>query len=128
MAKNSLTTTIQQLDANGFVLSRRVTTSIDTAPIVGDFRGLGLLPTTGATTINLPTAQVRQILLTNTHASAKITVTWTPTTGASVVAGIIGPGDTIGLWNQATGATYGISALSLTSDTTNATYELFLGG
>ena len=128
MAKNILSTTIQQLDANGQSLSRRVTSVTDATPTVGDFRGLGLLTASGATSISLPITQVRQIQLRNTHASAKITVTWTPTTGASVVAGVLGPGDMIALWSQTTGSTYGISALSLNSDTANTTYEMFTGG
>lgn len=128
MAQNILSVTLQQLDGTGATLARRVETITDSAPLVGDFRGLGLLPTTSLTAITLPTAQVRQLWLRNTHATAKVTVTWTPNGGASAVTLILGPNDAIGFWHQATSASYGISALSLTSDTLNATYELFLGG
>lgn len=128
MAQNVLSVTIQQIDDNGQTLARQVETITDTAPIVGDYRGLGLLTTTGSTSITLPTAQVRQLWLRNTHASAKITVTWTPTTGSTATILVLGPNDVIGFWHQSTAATYGVSALSLQSDTINATYQMFLGG
>lgn len=128
MAQNNLTLNLQQLDANGVTQARRSIFSTDNTPSVGDYTGRGLLTSTSLTTLTLPATQIRQILFTNTHISAKITVTWTPTTGSSAVIGVIGPGDVIALWNQTTGTTYGISQMKLQSDTANATFELFLGG
>lgn len=128
MAQNILTATIKQLDASGVTLATRIATMTDSAPVVGDFRGLGVLIDTSQATIGLPTAQVRQVFLRNTHASALITVVWTPNGGAQATIIILGPGDGIGFWHQSTGATKGISSLKLTSDTANATYELYLGG
>lgn len=127
MAQNNLSLTLQQLDANGVTLTRRVETFSDTAPTVGEFR-VGLLTDTNEATISLPTAQIRQVLLKNTHTSGKITVKWTPNGGAKVTILIVGPGDGIAFWHQATGATYGLSLLTLTTDVSNTTYELFLGG
>lgn len=128
MAQNNVTLTIQQLDATGTTVARRVFTSSDTAPTVGEWRE-GNLINNSLTSISLPVAQVRQVLIRNTHATATITVTWTPNGGASAVAGVIGPGDELSMWSQATGASYGISALSLQSSAaSNTTFEMFLGG
>jgi hypothetical protein len=128
MADNVLSLSVQQFDDLDNTLARRVATVTDSSPSAGDFRGKGILTTTSITSIGLPIAQSRQVYVRNTHASAKITVTWTPTTGASATICVLGPGDAIALWSQTTGSTYGISALSLTADITNATYETFVGG
>jgi hypothetical protein len=127
MAEHILSTTLQQLDDEGQTIARRQTSYSDTDPSVGENR-VGLLTDTSEATISLPITQPRQVAITNTHASAKITVKWTPTGVAKVTIIILGPGDGIAFWNQNTGATYGISALYLTSDVANATYELFIGG
>ena len=128
MAQNNLTLTLQQLDGSGNILARKTETVSNTAPVAGEWR-VGNLPTTAQATISFTGlgSQVLQLLLKNTHASAKVTVVWTPTTGAEATALIIGPGDIIGFWHTNTGATYGISSLKLTADTTNTTFELFLG-
>lgn len=128
MAKNILSTTLQQLDDDDVVLARDVSTITDATPVAGDFRGLGKLIDTNEATIGLPTAAPRQVYIKNTHATAKITVKWTPTGVAKVTILVLGPGDAICFWQTVTGATYGISALYLTSDTANATYKLFIGG
>ncbi len=127
MAQNNLTATIQQLDSVGATLARRVTTYSDIAPSVGDFTA-GLLTVLTEVTITLPIAQARQVMIHNTHATAKITVKWTPNGGAKATIIILQPGDMIAFWSPLTGATNGISLLTLTSDTLNATYESFVGG
>jgi hypothetical protein len=129
MAENNLTITMQQLDATLSVLAKQTFLASDTNPTVGDYRGAGNLVDNTLTTISLPITQPRQIMIRNTHVSAKITVTWTPNGVSSVVVGVIGPGDVIALWNQAAGTSYGISQLKLQSDTaSNTTFQLFLGG
>lgn len=128
MAENTLSLSVQQFDDLDNTLARRVATVTDSSPSAGDFRGKGILTTTSITAIGLPIAQTRQVYVRNTHASAKITVTWTPNGGASATVAVIGPGDAIALWSQTTGSSYGISALSLTADIANTTYEIYLGG
>lgn len=129
MSQNNLTTSLQQLDSNGITLVRDTETFSFTSPTIGEYR-LGNLPDTSQATISFTglVTQVLQVLLKNTHASAKITVVWTPTGGASATALVIGPGDMIGFWHTNTGATYGVSSLKLTSDTANTTFRLYLGG
>jgi hypothetical protein len=126
---NNITWTLQQLDPAAKTLAgpRPITLS-DTAASVGDFRGIGRLIDLTQITIGLPVAQVRQLELRNTHSTAAITVVWTPNGGVSATVLVLGPGDGICFWHQSTGATLGISQLKLQSDTTNATYEMFLGG
>lgn len=126
--QNNLSITLQELDVNGQVTTRRVFTVSDTAAVVGEFRS-GVLVDTNQVTITVPTTQPRQILFKNTHASAKITVVWTPYGGAEATINKVGPGGIIALWDATAAATgIGVSSLKLTSDTNNATYELFIGG
>lgn len=126
--QNNLSITLQQLDINGQVLTRAPFTVSDTTPTVGELRS-GTLIDTSEATIGLPILQPRQILLKNTHATAKITVKWTPFGGSEVTITKLGPGACIALWDPtAAAATIGVSNLKLTSDTANATYLLFLGG
>ena len=124
---NTFTSTLQQLDANGQTLARRVASSSDTAGTVGEFRS-GNLTDTNQATISLPVAQVRQVWVRNTDTAGNITVVWTPTTGAEVTAAVIGPQDQIMLWHTNTGATFGVSTLKLTASVANTTYELYVGG
>lgn len=128
MAQNILSLTLQQLDASANVLARSVDTITDSAPTVGEFRGAGTLIDTNEATIGLPITQPRQVFIKNTHATAKITVKWTPTGVAKVTILVLGPGDAIAFWQTSAGATYGVSAVYLTSDTAGATYKLFCGG
>lgn len=124
---NTITSTIQELDAAGATLARRVAPASDTAATVGEFRSGNLIDTNQAT-ISLPVAQVRQVWVRNIHASARITVVWTPNGGAQATIIVLGPNDQVMLWHTTTNAAYGISSLKLTSDTANAPYELYLGG
>lgn len=125
---NNITWALQQLDGLVRTLASRTVTLSDPAATVGDFRGIGVLPDTTLTTITLPIAQVRQLELRNLHATAKITVTWTPATGVSAVILILGPGDGLCFWQQSSGTTLGITQLKLQSDTNVTQYEMFLGG
>lgn len=128
MAQNNISVTLQQLDSNGEHLARRVFSVSEDSPLVGAFR-VGVLPDTNQATISLPCTYVQQLLFRNTHATAKVTVVWTPSGGAEATVNKVGPNGVIILWDptaQATGI--GITSLKLTADTVNTTYELFLGG
>lgn len=127
MSQNNLSITLHQLDGAGETLARRLASFSDAAPTAGEYRA-GVLADTSEATITLPVAQVRQVYIANTHASAKITVKWTPNGGSKVTILILAPGDMIAFWNETTGTTVGVSTVSLTSDTSSATYEMFLGG
>ena len=73
----------------------------------------------------LPGATVYLLYLRNVDPKANITVTWTPTGGASVVTHVLAPNAVI-LVSDNPGGAGGITALSLQSDTANASYEIGL--
>lgn len=130
MAKNILTVTVQQLDDNGEVMARRTFSTTETDADAGDWRN-GYLPDTSATSISFTgiITTARQVLFRNPHATAKITVEWTPNGGSISTINKVGPGGTLILWDDTTAATtIGITALRLTSDTAGVNYELFIGG
>lgn len=129
MSQNNLTLTLQQLDDSGNILARKSQTVSDTDPTIGEWR-VGNLPSTAQVTVGLSglITQVRQVLIKNTHASAHITVVWTPNGGTEATVLILGPGDIISFWHTNTGDDFGISSLKLTTDTVNTPYELFIGG
>jgi hypothetical protein len=128
MSKHILSFTLQQLDDNGQVLARRVHSVAEEDPTAGEFRA-GILVDTNQATISLPTTQVRQLIFFNTHATAKITVVFTPYGGAEATINKVGPGGALAVFDAtAAGTGIGISSLKLTSDTVNGTYECFLGG
>lgn len=125
-SQNTLRLALQQLDSSGIpILNRSVTVTYNGA--VGVFTN-GILSDTAAHTQSLPTTRVLHLYLHNTHATAKITVTWTPTGGSSAVVQTLEPGGEILFWLASTSSTAGITALSLQSDTSSATFESFLGG
>ena len=127
--ENDLTVTVQQLDSDATVVTRRTVVFEDITPTVGEFR-IGVLTDNAQTTIQLPKSQIRQLYLKNLDTAALYTVDWTPTTGAEK-AGllILGPGESISFWCTNTGATRGISSLKLTSNTNQTQYfEMFAGG
>lgn len=130
MAKNVLTVELQQLDDNGAVLARTKFDVAETDPDAFEFRS-GILTDTNEATISFVgvVAQVRQVLFKNTHASAKITVKWTPYGGAEATINKVGPGGCLVLWDDTAAATgIGISGMKLTSDVANATFLLGIGG
>lgn len=129
---NNLTLVVNQQDANGVNIVSRTIGALSYAGSVGvEFKGL--LTTTGATSFTLPTANVLQVYIKNTHTGAILTLIGTPQSGASATLCKIYPLSAYAYWaTTITGATgssgAGFTALSLTSDTVNATYEAFLGG
>lgn len=126
--QNTLIFELKQLDSSSNTMARRTFTVTDSAASAGEFRS-GILLDTNQTTINLPYATIRQLLIRNTHATGKITVVFTPNGGAESTINKLGPGGTMALWDSTTAATtIGITSLKFTADTANTTFELFAGG
>ena len=69
-----------------------------------------------------------QFYFKNTHASAKITVAWTPTGGSKSTIAVVGPGGVLLLWSATSAGNVGFTTLYLTSDVAAATFEYFIGG
>lgn len=128
---NSLSLVLNQQDSAGAnVLNRSIGAISYPSGIVGLFKKDKLL-TTGATTQNIPAGitDVLQWYIKNTHATAIITITATPTGGASAIIGKLGPGEVkVPCWAPAAGSGLGFTAISLQSDTAGATFEQFIGG
>lgn len=120
------TLTLLQTDSIGATLLNRTIQTVF-AGAVGDFF-VGNLPNTSLTAITVPASPVLQLYVKNLQpTTGNLTVTWTPTTGASAVAIVLGPLAWIAFQFPTTAASYGISALSLTASVSNTPYELFLG-
>lgn len=126
-SQNNLTLLLQQLDSTGSPILNRTIGKLSYDGNVGVFTN-GIYNDTSAHSQTLPSSPVIQFYFRNTHATAVYTVTWTTQGGASVVAQKVQPGGAIAFWNTATSVTAGITALTLTSDTSGGTYEMFLGG
>lgn len=124
---NKMTLTLAQLDADNVNVLNRVIGPISYAGAVGDFKK-GTLADTNATSQSLPTTIILQYYFKNTHVSAVITVTWTYQGGASQVIRKVQPGGFIAFSDPVTAATAGVTAISLQSDTSGATFEQFCGG
>lgn len=125
-SQNNLSLTLQQLDLSGVPILNRALPKFSYDGVTGVFTN-GILLDTSAHSQTLPSTQVLQFYFKNTHATAIITITWTPTTGSTATVIRVGPGGTLAFWSTTSTSTVGISALSLTSNTINATYEMFLG-
>lgn len=126
-SQNNLSLVLNQQDINGTNILNRLIGAISYAGLVGVFID-GLLPDTSSHSQTLPTTNALQYLFHNTHATAKITVTATPQGGASAILAVIPPGGLLVCWNPVTSASAGYTAISLQSDTANATFEQFIGG
>ncbi len=128
-SQNNLTLTLNQQDANGVNILNRLIGAVTYGGFIGQFVD-GNLTTTNPTSQTFPSTLVTalQFYFKNTHATAVITVTWTHTTGASAVVQAVSPGGVLLFWNTAATSPIAITALSLQSDTANATFEYFLGG
>ena len=126
-SQNNLTLLVNQQDANGVNIVNRSIGAVAYAGIVGEFHD-GILTDTSSHDLDLPTTNVLQFYFKNTHATAVITLTGTIQGGASQSVTKIQPGGVFVNWCASTSATAGFTALSIQSDTANATYEMFLGG
>lgn len=122
---NRLLLTLRQEDLSGVPIINRQIGFTSYNGTVGVFTN-AILTDTNAHSQTLPTTNVLQFYFKNTHATATITLTWTPQGGSSNVVKAVGPGGIVSFWETTTGS--GITALSIQSNTSNATYEMFLGG
>lgn len=128
-SQNNISLVLNQQDVNGVnILNRVIGVTGYTSGTVGQFTE-GNLTTTGSTSQTLPKASILQYLFVNTHATANVTVSWTPESATgSVIAGKVGPGGALLLWQTSSGASGAITAVSLQSDTVNTTFQQFFGG
>lgn len=81
-----------------------------------------------ATGIPLPIAKTVQVYIRNIDPTNSVTVTWTPTPGVTASIITLYPGDQIILWQNTTGVSAGISALSVLASANFCLIEYFLGG
>ena len=125
---NSLSLVLSQQDATLNYLMARTIGPVSYTGTVGESLIEGTLADTAAHVQTLPTANVLQFYFKNTHATAVITVTATVQGGSSQVVKKVQPGGVVVAWDPVTSATAGYTALTLTSDTSGATFEMFLGG
>ena len=123
-SQNNLSVILNQQDGNGINILNRLIGPVAYAGVVGQFTD-GLLSTTGATAVTLPTANVLQFLFLNTHATANIVLNTTGATGTALIK--VPPGGFVAVWNP-TGASGAITAITGTADVANATFSMFLGG
>lgn len=126
-SQNNISLVIVQQDINSTNILNRLIGAIAYAGIVGVFTD-GLLPDTSGHSQTLPTTNLLQFYFKNTHATATITITATPQGGSSAVVTKVSPGSIFVNWSSVTSATAGYTAVTLTSDTANATFEMFMGG
>lgn len=124
---NKFTLTVVQLDADNVNILNRTVGPISYAGSVGVF-AKGTLVDTNPATQTLPTPIALQYYLKNTHVSAVITVTMTPQGSTSEIVHQVQPGGIFAFHDPVTSATAGVTAISLTSDTANTTFEQFIGG
>lgn len=128
-SQNNISLVLNQQDINGVnILNRIIGATGYSSGNVGQLTE-GNLTGTGSTSQTLPKSTILQYLFVNTHATANITVSWTPeSTTGSVIASKVGPSGILVLWQTTSGASGGITAVSLQSDTANATFQQFFGG
>jgi hypothetical protein len=127
-SQNNLSLIVNQQDSSGVNILNRLIGVIAFAGVAGEYIN-GILTTTGATVITLPTANVLQFAFHNTHATANITVNWTPTSATgSVIAAKVGPGGVLAMWMPTANSSGAITAVTGTADVANATYEVYMGG
>lgn len=122
---NNLTLLINRQDADGTNVENRTIGSVSFSGTAGEFE-IRQAPDTSQHTLDLPTTQVNQFYFKNTHASAIITLVGTVNGGSSQTLAVLEPGGVFCVWQATTGKGY--TDLKYTSDTSGATFEMFLGG
>jgi hypothetical protein len=125
---NNLSLVLNQQDASGVNILNRAIGAISYEGTVGQFKA-GLLSDASEHQQTLPQGitTVFQYYFKNTHATAKITVAWTPAGGAKSTIQVVQPGGVIAFWYPVV-TSGGFTALYYTSDTASATFEDFIGG
>ncbi len=126
-SQNNLTVVVNQQDAAGVDVLKRVIGTLAYAGLAGEY-DTRQAPDASQHTLDLPITTVRQFILRNTHTLGIITLTGTPTGVASVVLAKLGPGDIFVYWSTTAFSGAGFSDLKYQADTTGTTFEMFLGG
>ncbi len=124
---NNLTLLINRQDSSGVNVENRSIGAVSYSGVSGEF-DVRQATGTSITTLDLPTATVLQFYFRNTHATAQITLTGTIQGGATQSMCVLPPGGVFVYWAPVTSTTVGFTQLRFTSDTTGATFELFIGG
>ncbi len=124
-SQNNLSLILNQQDSNGVNILNRLIGAIACAATVGELIN-GILTTTGATMLTVPTTNVGQFLFYNTHATANIVLNTTGATGTCLHK--VPPGGIVTVWNPATGASGAITNITGTADVANATFLCYMGG
>lgn len=76
--------------------------------------------------LTLPVSPIQFLYIRNTHLTNTVSVTWTPTGGASNVIQLLEPGSFISFGQAAAGA--GVTAVSVTGSGAGTTLEYVLAG
>jgi hypothetical protein len=124
---NNLTMLINRQDASGVNIENRSVGAISFSGVSGEF-DVRQAPGTSITTLDLPTTLALQFYFKNTHSAANITLTGTPQGGSTQTLCVLPPGGIYVYWAPVTSATAGYTQLRYTSDTSGATFEMFIGG
>lgn len=115
--------TIQITDSNGAQDLKGVSASVQgTAYVQSNGLNIGTSPTT----ITLPATNVTYLHMKNLHATQTVTVTWTPSGGASNVVKTIQPGGLIEFLDA--NGSGGITALSVVASGASTPIEYILLG
>lgn len=122
---NNLTLVINQQDASGVNIVNRTVGAISYAGAAGELE-VRQAPDTAQHTLDLPTTQINQVYIKNTHATGILTLVGTVNGGASQTLAVLEPGGVFIVWQAVTGKGY--TDLKYTADTTGTTFEMFLGG
>lgn len=126
-SQNNLSLVLNQQDSAGTNLLNRLMGPVAYAGIVGVY-SVGVLTGITLVALTLPTANVLQFVFKNTHATAGVIINATIQSGSTQLVTKVQPGGVFVNWCASTSGTAGYTAISLTSDTIGATYEMFLGG
>lgn len=122
----NLSLTVNRQDSNGVNVENRSIGAISYIGTAGEY-DVRQAPDTSSHNLDLPATEVNTFVFVNTHISATITLTGTINGGSSQTICKVGPGGVaVPVWNAAAGK--GFTALSYQSDTSGATFEMFLGG
>jgi hypothetical protein len=111
----------------GFVnLKKQFTSLLTTGTVFVEGQSI-TAATGGGTTVTLPVSPVQFLYVKNLHATATLTVTWTPTSGFNAVVQLLEPGGWLMFGQASPAAGSGITALNLIGSAA-CTCEYVIGG
>jgi hypothetical protein len=122
---NAITLLLNQQDANGVNVLNRTVGAVSYTGVAGEFE-VRSSPDTSQHTLDLPTTQVNQVYIKNTHATGILTIIGTVNGGSSQTLAVLEPGSVFVVWQAVTGKGY--TDLKYTADTTGTSFEMYLGG